>query len=307
MNERLILMTKRLFLSCAMLSTTHAEWEALPPLPEPNGGFVCGHQKGKIVIKGGTNWEGGKKNWLKKVHEFDPVKKKWTTLEELSEPVAYAVVDQREDGFTFIGGFNGQKATLSGNAGVLAAGGRVGRSLVMVGGTNDPANIAGVSRETWQYGKGDYRMADYPDKPFAVAASAVVGSELFVFGGMNYDPQTKLPRNTDVAYAFWPEKNAWRPLRWLPRAARGLSAVALDEKHIYIAGGYTDDFTAKAEIYDVSSDSYRDAKALPYAAMVGLLKLDGFVYCLGGEDKKQSRSDKCFRIPVEELLKPHKP
>jgi hypothetical protein len=37
--------------------------------------------------------------------------------------------------------------------------------------------------------------------------------------------------------------------------------------------------------------------------MVGLVKLDGFVYCLGGEDKKQSRTDKFFRIPVAALLR----
>lgn len=36
--------------------------------------------------------------------------------------------------------------------------------------------------------------------------------------------------------------------------------------------------------------------------MVGLVKHEGFIYCLGGEDKKQSRTDKCFRIPVDELL-----
>jgi hypothetical protein len=37
--------------------------------------------------------------------------------------------------------------------------------------------------------------------------------------------------------------------------------------------------------------------------MVGIVKMDGHVYCLGGEDKKQSRTDKLFRIPVAELLK----
>lgn len=304
MNERLILMTKRLFLSCAMLSTAHAGWEMLPPLPEPNGGFVCGIQNGKIVVQGGTNWEGGKKNWLKKIHEFDPAGKTWATVGELPWPVAYAVLYQREDGFSFTGGFDGQKCRLPGHAGVLAAGGRVGWHLVMAGGTNDPANIAGVSKETWMLGKGEKHMADYPGKPFATAASAVCGGELFVFGGMNYDTQTRLPVNTDAAFAFSPEKNVWRPLQKLSFARRGVSAVALDAKHIYIAGGYGEDFTTQAEIYDVSADSYRAAKSLPYAAMVSLVRLDGFVYCLGGEDKKQSRTDKCFRIPVDELGRP---
>ena len=86
-------------------------------------------------------------------------------------------------------------------------------------------------------------------------------------------------------------------------AKRGLCAIALDEHRIYLAGGYTSDFTADAVIYDAKSDSYTTAMPLPYAAMVSLVKLDGHVYCLGGEDKKQSRTDKFFRIPVAELLK----
>jgi hypothetical protein len=53
----------------------------------------------------------------------------------------------------------------------------------------------------------------------------------------------------------------------------------------------------------VKTDSYREAKPLPYAAMVALVKCEGFVYCIGGEDKMKSRTDKFFRIPVAELLK----
>ena len=74
-----------------------AQWEQLPSLPEPNGGFVCGHEKGKIVVIGGTNWEGGKKNWLGQRHEFDPVQKTWSTVPNVKEPISYAVVMQYED------------------------------------------------------------------------------------------------------------------------------------------------------------------------------------------------------------------
>jgi hypothetical protein len=37
--------------------------------------------------------------------------------------------------------------------------------------------------------------------------------------------------------------------------------------------------------------------------MVALVVLDGYLYCLGGEDKKQSRTDACYRIGVDKLLK----
>lgn len=318
MHEQLIPMTKRLFLSLMLISTAQAEWEMLPPLPDPNGGFIGGHHHGKIVVVGGTNWEGGKKNWLRKIREFDPMRNAWGSTKNFETPVAYAVSMQNGSQLAFVGGTDGRQplrvhATLSDvktvlhalpDSTVLAAGGNMDGWMILVGGTDDAANLSGVTRMTHAIMSGDVkRLADYPGKPFATAASAVVREELFVFGGMNYDAEAKLPVNTTEAYAFSLEKNAWRKLTPLAAPTRGLSAVTLDDNHIYIAGGYRDDFTAEAVIYDVKSDSYRKAKPLPYAAMVALIKLDGFVYCLGGEDKKQSRTDKFFRIPVAELLK----
>ena len=37
--------------------------------------------------------------------------------------------------------------------------------------------------------------------------------------------------------------------------------------------------------------------------MVSLAVLGDHLYCLGGEDKKQSRTDACYRISLAELLK----
>lgn len=187
---------------------------------------------------------------------------------------------------------------------VLTAGGYLGGNYILVGGTDDAANLAGVTRQTHAFELATRtitRRSDFPGKPFAAAASTVARGELFVFGGMNYDPEAKAAVNTNTAYAFSPAKNTWRALKPLAQPNRGLSAVALDETHLYIAGGFTDNFTAAAVIYDLATDSYRPAKPLPYAAMVGLVKHEGFVYCLGGEDRKQSRTDKFFRIPLGEL------
>lgn len=325
MNERLILMTKRVLLSCVMLSTAHAEWEVQPPLPEPCGGFLCGTQDSKVIIAGGTNWTDGTKNWLKAVHSYDPVSKQWTKLTSLETPVGYGMVMQKGDAFGFVGGSDGKQALRFVNEWdgqkikseavsalpspvVLAAGGMVGDRMVMVGGTDDAANVAGVQRSTHSLKSegGNWvvsRLADLPGKGFATAASAAVGGELFVFGGLNWDEASQAVQNITASYAFNPAKNAWRTIRPLATPVRGVTAVALDDHLIYIAGGYGEAFTTDAVIYDVKTDSYRKARSLPYAAMVALVKCDGFVYCLGGEDKMKSRTDKFFRIPVAELLK----
>ncbi len=341
MNARLIPMMKRVLntwlvlfssLTCAVNA---ADWEPLPPLPEPNGGFVCGVQGDSIVVIGGTNWEGGKKNWLKFIRYFDSRTLKWRSEFDAKMPggpLAYGVLCQGSDvAVTVLGGTDGEKShpesllidSIKTSQGskirgltdtvVLAAGGQVSGRRLIVGGMKDAANVSEMGKSVHEIVFIDkpwkdrhlqaIPLADYPGKPFAVAASAVVGAELFVFGGMNYNATTSTPVNSVESYAFSPAKNAWRVLKSLTVANRGMTAVRLDDQHIYLAGGYTDDFTANALIYDVKADSYRKAKSLPYAAMVGLVKLDGFVYCLGGEDKKQSRTDKVFRIPVAELLK----
>jgi len=308
------------------LPSLAAEWEQLPPLPEPNGGGLCGALGTKIVLVGGTNWEGGTKNWLRAIHEYDPATRTWSKVKDLQEgPVAYGTPLQNGANFAFIGGSDGKQAVKAvaivdgiktalqpvkdlPSAMVLAAGGSIGGEFIIVGGTDDAANVAGVQSMThavmvidghWQV----RRLADFPGKPFISAGAAVVSDELCVFGGLNWDEPTKEIQNTQSAQAFSLAKNAWRSLRPLPAAVRGLSAVALDGRHIYLAGGYAEEFRTEAFIYDVKADSYTPAKPLPYAAMVSLVVCEGHVYCLGGEDKKQSRTDKFFRIPVAELLK----
>jgi len=287
---------------------------------------MCGYENGSIVVMGGTNWEGGKKNWLQSVHTYLPSDKLWkANVAKHVSPVAYAIGVQLHQFFVVVGGYDGKQPlpypivlgdgrthevnlrTLP-TCLTLAAGGTVAGSIIVVGGTADPADFNRINNATHAILPGDNtwkvgRLADYPGKPFATAASVVLGSELFVFGGMNYDAEAKLPVNSAEAYAFSPEKNVWRKLTPLASPTRGLTAVTLDESHIYIAGGYREDFTAEAVIYDVKADSYRKAIALPYAAMVGLVRMGDHVYCLGGEDKKQSRTDKFFRISVAELLK----
>lgn len=317
-------------LTSLLLATAHAaEWEALPPLLAPNGGCLAGVHEGRIVVVGGTNWEGGVKNWLKDVHLFDPATLRWSTLKDaLDTPVAYGtevLMDAPPLGGLFggfLGGTDGKQAlktigTLVENkirlrpkpdlpaASVLTAGGAIENPgvIVLVGGMDDPGHLAGVTRTTHILEKKAVRRAaDYPGAPFAIAASAAGVDELFIFGGMNYDATTQQPVNTAVAYAYSPAKDAWRPLLPLAKPTRGLAAVLLDKQHIYLAGGYTDDFTAEATIYDMQAGTYKPAPPLPHAAMVKLVRCGEYVYCLGGEDKKQSRTDKCFRVKVRDLL-----
>jgi N-acetylneuraminic acid mutarotase len=327
MSERPTLIKKALSLSLmsltALTSTVAAGWEDLPPLPVPNGGGVCGAVGSRIVMIGGTHWEGGSKQWLRSIYEYDPASRVWRKDRDLPGPIAYSADLETPSGLAFIGGSDGTKpikaiVVMAGaqpkwepipelpTSLVLPASGAIGSKYVIVGGTDDATNLAGVQRTTHVVEQVDgrwkvTRLADYPGQPFAIAASAVVGEELFVFGGANWDAARKDVANAREAFAFSLAKNSWRPLPPLRAPTRGLSAVALDDHRLYVAGGYTEVFTAAAWIYDTRAERYSPATPLPVAGMVSLVKCGDYLYSVAGEDKIKGRTDRCFRIPLADV------
>jgi N-acetylneuraminic acid mutarotase len=299
-------------------------WQKLPPLPESNGGAAVGVVAGKIVIVGGTHWRDGKKVWLKTVHRYDPAASRWVSGEVLPQAHAYGLAGNWNGTLVVAGGTTGT-APFSGmirvNAdrvvaqaaggitvpAVIAGGGLVGREFIFTGGADDAANTAGFRRDAFAVDveTGKHRsLPSHPSQALGVPGAAVLGGELFLFGGAGWDADTKTVRNLTEANAFSAEKNAWRSLKALPYAVRGLAAVALDGRRIYLAGGFRtapDGFTAEAWIYDRENDTYTASVALPVPAMVSLVVADGFLYCLGGEDRPKHRSDEVYRISVADL------
>ena len=315
-----------ILLLTALPASTMADWEKLPSVPESNGGFACGTSGDGIVVMGGTNWVDGEKLWLDSVRRFDPKNQQWNTLESLPRALAYGPFAHHDGSGSLIvlGGSDGETPRLTivtvadgdittrpepalPDEVVLSAGGIIGDQFLVVGGTDDAANIAGMTTRTFSVDlKNDTvsNLPDYPGKPFAISASIAVGKELFVFGGANWDANTETVSNTIECYAFSIETKVWRKLKNSPLDLRGHAAVALDEHRIYIAGGYGGEpagFLSTAFIYDVRSDTYTKAKPLPYAATAGLVVLDGYLYCIGGEDEMKSRTDQMWKIRVKEL------
>jgi len=247
-------------LACQASGAT-GSWQALAPLPEPNAAFVCGRVGGSIVVLGGTNWANGRKNWLQAVHAFDLETLQWTTLAPLTQPMAYSVASERGAGMIVAGGTTGE-APLSGalrveptlqvvslKAGVatpsvLCAGGLVGDQLIFVGGTDSAVNVAGFRRDAfaWDVRTGEQRaLPPYPEPAFGIGSAVVVGDELLVFGGCRFDAANGKVVNLTGAHAFSVTRNQWRDLRPMIHAARALTAVRLDDRHVYLAGGARDD------------------------------------------------------------------
>lgn len=311
-----------LFLS--MMAHVHAAgWEKLAPLPEPNGGFICGAIGDAIVIAGGTNWSDGVKQWLRPIQVFEPAKNEWRQVGLLPEAVAYAATGARADGVWFASGSSGTQthATLGliGHAfaikpvasidvrAVYCASALLDGRLFVIGGAQDQASLESSGNACFAIDLASghaQRIADLPRPSFFTGAAAACAGRVFVFGGASWDSKSQAVTNRADASAYSPREDRWEKIRPLPAPNRGLAAVAIDDERIVIAGGYKNDveeFTDETFVFDVKSGEYQRAKPLPYRALAGLVKCGEFLYCLGGEDRKQHRTDACFRIHIEEL------
>ncbi|MBI5801653.1 MAG: hypothetical protein HZA92_13145 [Verrucomicrobia bacterium] len=303
-----------------------ATWEKLPSLPEPNGGCMAGCVGGKIIVVGGTNWRDDMKRWLDTVRVFDPATKQWAIGPSLPHPLAYAAFASDGARLYMAGGADGKRARrevygLDANLKlvhigdlpmpvVFAGGALQGGRLAVFGGTPDPDDWSKVTADL--HAVNLTNGISSPRTPLTglshgvgIPAVAVAGGGLYTFTGAWLDPASQQVRNVAAAFTFDFASNSWRPVAPCPKPARGVSAVALDDSHIYLAGGHGTDaegFLSTAFIYNASKDRHTPALPLPLAGMTCLVRCGEFVYALGGEDRKKHRSDACFRIRAAELL-----
>lgn len=110
----------------------------------------------------------------------------------------------------------------------------------------------------------------------------------------------------DSTFVYSIAEATWNGIKPFPLPVRGLAAFVLDDRHILLAGGYKQDFTDEAFVYDTKTNSYFKTAPLPYRAMGSLVKAGSEIYCLDGEDKMKHRSDLVYRISWKELLKGRK-
>ena len=179
--------------------------------------------------------------------------------------------------------------------------------LYVIGGGSDQATASAVNNacRTIDLASGEHRqIAPLPVPSFMVGAAAACAGRIFVFGGGYWDLAAAEVRNLDAAFAYDAAKDTWQPLPKLPSANRGITAVTLDDHRILLAGGYKNDVeevSSETFIFDTTANTYTAGPALPLRAMVALVVHDGYVYSLGGEDRKQHRSPACYRIAIKTL------
>ena len=302
--------------------TTEAAWEQLPSLPVPSGNFVCGTVGNDIVIAGGITWKNDTKIWLDDIRRFDTKKKIWSNVGKLPQPLAYAAVGQTAKEIYFSGGSDGKMTSSDfcsldsnlmfqkrGNVSsprVYAATAISGSKLFVIAGGGDVVDLKTLTNTFYSVdlatGKTE-ALLDFPGGNFIVPTATAIDGKIFVFTGATFDAEKSQANNSDAAFVYSIPEAKWSALKSFPYTVRGLTSCVLDERHIFLAGGYRQDFTDEAFVYDTKKDSYSKTTSLPYRGMVSLIKVGDHVYCFGGEDKMRHRSDLVYRIAWKELLK----
>lgn len=302
--------------------TAAASWEPLPSLPVGNGNGVGGMMGNDLIIAGGITWEDDTKIWLDKIWRFDTRQKVWSEAGRLPHPLAYPAYGQTARGIYFTGGSDGRKSLpVSGllnhqlefqklgkvpqplvcSASALAVG-----KLYVVAGATDVADLKSATNLFYSVHLKTGRveaLRDFPGGNLFLPVAAALGGRIYVFGGAAFDPTNSQPVNSDSAFVYSIADAKWSGIKSFPFSVRGLAGCVLDDRHILLAGGYKQEFTDEAFVYDTRTDTYSKTAPLPYRAMVQLVKADGEIYCIGGEDRMRHRSDLFYRIAGKALLK----
>lgn len=303
-------------------TTKAATWEKLPALPVGIGNFACGIIGSDLIIAGGITWQNDTKIWLDKIWRFDTKKKVWSEAGELPYPLAYPAYGQTARGIYFAGGGDGTKSLSA--SGLLdrelhyqklgdvpqplvySASGVSGGKLYVVAGAADTADLKTATNLFYfvHLKTGHVEaLRDFPGGKLIVPTAAALGGRIYVFAGAAFDATNHQAVNVDSAFVYSIADAKWSGIKPFPFPVRGLAGCVLDDRHILLAGGYKQDFTDEAFVYDTKTDTYFKTAPLPYQAMVSLIKAGSEIYCLGGEDKMKHRSDLIYRLPGKALLK----
>lgn len=310
-------------LPLALSATVQLRWKELTPMPLPEGGGASAFLKRELVVAGGTSWKADVKTFLKDVQAYSPERNEWRTGPSLPAAWAYGPFVSSGTELEVFGGTDGktnhqrswrlssakeewkESGSVPENT-LLGSGARVGKNVYLFGGCPDTADLTGCTSAVWRRdSSGTWKqISALPNGAIAMHASAVIGRSVYLFGGCTM-PEAGSIINSSAAFRFDVERNAWKPLRKLPEAVRGISAVVASPGQILLLGGFTDHgFTARVLRYDIKLDQYTEGTPMPVPLMGALFLRDGrTIYGAGGEDRPRGRSARLLSASLEAMSK----
>ncbi len=309
------------FLGMTAAGWTAEPWIELPSLPGGLAGFAVRNLDGRIQIAGGTNWKDGNKTWSDRILELSEPGRQWRIVGDLPFPLAYGGSMVADEGWWLLGGHNVREA--SGDAVCLDDAGRVVRRLKLsmrwrfargtaLGETGYFVVRQEAAGGEWEGvfmevspGTGAARvLAPLPNGAWVSPAISPANERIVVAGGAAFDRASGTLDNRREIFVYDPNYRRWSQWGALPKAVRGMAAVALDSQRILLAGGFSVDgqFEADAYVLDFAAGRLARTRPLPIGCMPELVRAGDWIYSIGGEDDHRSRSRRVFKIPVRSLI-----
>lgn len=285
-------------------SSWSLEWTQSAPFPEPRSGYAAGVLDGKLVIAGGTYWEGTKGHWTKKLysastHAFDPVSQRWEKLPDLPVPLGYAASAVVGNRLFVIGGYTGSAVNqriftlqkigsryawrIFGNMRndrVFASAVSVGRAIYLVGGTTsfeafDAAGTCCASNtatntllvfDTDRPARGWQQRSPYPGRARWLPAVTSDGKSIWVFGGIFQAESKGAVTKFDEVLKYDLSQGQWNVMPPLPKGVADLQPLTslAIKDHILLFSGQR-----KVWQLDLRTQQYSETTPMPEAAAVG--------------------------------------
>ncbi len=300
------------------------EWRKSTPFPEPRADCATGVIDGRLIMAGGTYWEGTKGNWVKKhfsksAHAFDPGSEQWEQLPDAPTPFSGAASTVIDDRLYVLGGYTGEQesrqilvlAKVGGHfewsqAGELpdtrlfAWAGAVGKSIYWLGGVRrfEPMDAKGTCC-TSATGTSQLMVLNtssppshweercpYPGGKRWLFAAATDGKSIWMLGGRDSDTPQQEPIVYDEILEYSITKNTWHARPPLPRevAATAPLTPVYRDGHLLLVS-----FFKTIWKLDLQTNEYSQETPLPEEAMVDrFFWIDGQLVGAGGENKIES-------------------
>jgi hypothetical protein len=216
---------------------------------------TCRHSFGACAVMGEVYVTGGKdedSNDLSSVEKYSPLNDTWSVVSSLPKRRSKHAAIAVGSAMYVLGGYAGVDAAILETASVLKL-----------------DSVRGI----WSV------VAPMPEPRYDFAAS-VVGSDIYVFGGLT-NASERTGRGHESVFKYDTETDTWSTLAPMPVSDYGMSAIALGGL-IYI-GGVGDTFCGFMS-YDPVTGVWSNLASLTYDCYHGaFFVLGGFLYAAGGK------------------------
>ncbi len=312
------------------------EWSLGPNMIQADAGGMTGILGDTFIVAGGTFWHTpDAKRFLKWTQLYDINTGKWSMGPDMPREVAYGLAAVY-DGKMYVFGGCGQDREPIADCFVLSPvenpkegeprfrwskgpslpeplvfpmGDIIGSTLYCVGGARGydlgdlSKNLIAIDLAHPEAGWKNLRPM--PGPAITSYAVAACGGNLYVFGG--YRPDTDPPDNVDTAYKYDVAANRWSRIRRMPWPARAQTALAYDDRYIFIFGMYINSAedtkihgsdhgnSAAVLLYDTQENTYIPLQPTPFAVCETFFARHGdTLYGAGGEHLYKIRSPYLF-------------